>query len=149
MKKGIYCLILRNPNCSIRVGALGEISFRPGYHSYVGSARGAGGFARVRRHIQLAKHKEKAPRWHIDYLLLDENFSLTDVICAETTLNLECILACLMPGEPVPGFGCSDCNCTSHLFFCPQSPLNAAKKTFSEAGYEKYQVYTHHIAQNP
>jgi len=146
MKKGIYCLILSNPDCSIKVGALGEISFRPGYHIYVGSARGAGGFARVRRHIQLAKHKNKAPRWHIDYLLLNEKFSLRDIICAETTLNLECMLARLMPGEPVTGFGCSDCNCTSHLFFCPQNPQAAAKEVFNEAGFEKDQVNYHHIA---
>ena len=148
MKKGIYCLILSNPNFIVRVGALGEISFRRGYHIYVGSARGAGGFARVRRHIQLAKNKGKAPRWHIDYLLLNENFSLRGVICAATTMDLECMLANLMPGLPVPGFGCSDCNCISHLFFSPQNPLTTAEKAIVEAGVEKDQIIIHRIAEN-
>jgi len=117
MKKGTYCLILRNKDSSVRIGALGEISFLRGYHIYVGSTRGGGGFSRVRRHIQLANHKDKVPRWHIDYLLINENFSPISVICAATTRNLECMLANQMPGVPVPGFGCSDCNCISHLFF--------------------------------
>ncbi|MCU0632868.1 MAG: GIY-YIG nuclease family protein [Methanolinea sp.] len=116
MHKGIYCLVLRNSPCTISVGALGPITFRGGFHVYVGSALGPGGLARVARHIRCAREGLEKPRWHIDYLLVSGAFTLESVYCLETEERLECRLASIIPGRRIPGFGSSDCRCPSHLF---------------------------------
>ena len=123
MHKGIYCLVLKNPACTIRIGALGLVTFRKGYHAYVGSALGPGGLLRVRRHVRLAQNGMGKPRWHIDYILTSNAFSLVAACCFETEERLECRLASLLAGLPVPGFGCSDCHCTSHLFSYERDPV--------------------------
>ena len=82
MDKGIYCLVLRNPACTVHVGALGAQAFAAGFHVYAGSAQGSGGLQRVRRHMLLAQERDRHPKWHIDYLLTSDNFSLISVICA-------------------------------------------------------------------
>ena len=71
MDKGIYCLVFKNPACTVRIGALGPVAFREGWHIYVGSALGSGGLARLDRHIALARDRDKRPKWHVDYLLTD------------------------------------------------------------------------------
>jgi Uri superfamily endonuclease len=134
MDKGVYCLVFKNPACTVRVGALGSIAFRAGWHIYAGSALGPGGLARVRRHIRFAEERERRPKWHVDYLLSDPRFSLVYAICAQTTDPLECALAGATGGSFVPGFGCSDCRCASHLFFRPRDPRNVIKKAFQNVG---------------
>ncbi len=116
--KGVYVLILRlNETKDIRVGKLGRLHFRRGYYSYVGSAQGSAGIKRVTRHFNVARRKNTTRKWHIDYLLPH-----SEVICAvfsPTDEDIECVVAKLL-GEyssAVPGFGCSDCSCESHLFF--------------------------------
>ena len=74
MDKGIYCLVLKNPACTVRVGALGPVSFAAGWHCYIGSALGPGGLVRLERHLRLAAHRDRRPKWHIDYLLTDPRF---------------------------------------------------------------------------
>ncbi len=49
---------------TLRVGALGNLTFTGGRYFHTGSARRAIG-ARIARHLC----KEKKIRWHIDYLL--------------------------------------------------------------------------------
>ena len=132
MDKGTYCLILRNRRCRVVVGALGPISFRGGWHVYVGSAQGTGGFSRVRRHVRVANEGTGSPRWHIDYLLVHPAFSLVGVACAATTdRESECTIARLLDGVPVPGFGCSDCRCSSHLLYFTSNPERIVISTFS------------------
>lgn len=130
MDKGIYCLVFHNPACTVVVGALGEIAFHNGWHVYVGSALGTGGLKRLERHIALAEHKDKRPKWHVDYLLTGKNFPLRYAVSATTPLRLECILASALGGDCVPAFGCSDCACTSHLFFRQTDPLREVKNAF-------------------
>ncbi|MDD1715869.1 MAG: GIY-YIG nuclease family protein [Methanolinea sp.] len=122
MDRGIYCLILENAPASVSIGALGSLWFPAGFHVYVGSAQGSGGFSRVCRHLAFARGTGRGPRWHIDYLLRSPGFLIDSVICARTREPLECRMADLLTGIPVPGFGCSDCHCSSHLFFFPQYP---------------------------
>jgi Uri superfamily endonuclease len=122
MDKGIYCLILENRPVFVSIGALGNLWFPAGFHIYVGSAQGPGGLSRVSRHLAFARGEGRGPRWHIDYLLRSPRFRIDSVVCAGTLEPLECRLATLLPGIPVPGFGCSDCRCTSHLFFSPRHP---------------------------
>lgn len=122
MDKGVYCLVLENPACTVRVGALGEIAFHAGWHIYVGSALGSGGLKRLDRHISLARERNKRPKWHIDYLLIDPSLTLSYAVYAPTTERLECGLASNI-GEPgIQRFGCSDCSCRTHLFFRHRDP---------------------------
>jgi Uri superfamily endonuclease len=114
--KGIYILILRmKESKDIRVGKLGRLHFRRGYYSYVGSAQGSGGEKRITRHFNVAYGKNTTRKWHIDYLMPH-----SEVLCAvflPTSEALECTVAESLEFEGIPGFGCSDCTCRSHLFF--------------------------------
>jgi Uri superfamily endonuclease len=134
MDSGIYCLVFKNPACTVRIGALGDTAFRAGWHIYVGSALGPGGLARVRRHIRLAEKRDRRPKWHVDWLLTDPRFSLAYAICAPTPDRLECALAGVIGGQSVPGFGCSDCRCASHLFFHPRNPRKTIASAFLSIG---------------
>ncbi|MCD4744668.1 MAG: DUF123 domain-containing protein, partial [Bacteroidales bacterium] len=52
---GIYSLLLElKKDMCLTTGALGEFEFPAGYYSYTGSARGGGGFSRMRRHLDVA-----------------------------------------------------------------------------------------------
>jgi|WetSurMetagenome_2_1015567.scaffolds.fasta_scaffold41395_5 Uri superfamily endonuclease len=134
MHKGIYCLVFRNPGCTARIGARGPVVFRNGWHCYVGSALGSGGLSRLDRHIALAASRDKQPKWHVDYLLTDERFTLLYAVCALTTERFECDLARAL-GEPqVPSFGCSDCHCGSHLFFRPVNPAPEIARAIERLG---------------
>jgi endonuclease-3 len=125
--KGVYVLILRtNETKHIRVGKLGRLHFRRGYYAYVGSARGSAGSKRVTRHFSVAHGRNTTRKWHIDYLLPH-----SEVICAvfsPTDEDLECVVAKLLGeySEALPGFGCSDCLCESHLFFTGGNRMNEA-----------------------
>ena len=136
MDKGIYCLALKNPACTVEVGALGPVSFAAGWHGYIGSALGPGGLARLERHFRLAQHRDKQPKWHIDYLLTDPRFSVAFAVSAPTTGPLECRLAESLARSMagVPRFGCSDCDCPSHLFFSSDNPKTTVIAAFSGIG---------------
>lgn len=116
--KGIYVLILRlDKEKEIHVGKLGKFRFRKGHYAYIGSALGTGGFKRVTRHFNVASGKNMTRKWHIDFLLPH-----SEVVCAvliPADGSIECSMAKAV-GEfsaAIPGFGCSDCSCNSHLFF--------------------------------
>jgi len=113
--KGSYVLLIALPEQqTISVGSLKAICFPGGCYAYVGSAMG--GFeSRLSRHLQ----GNKRPHWHIDYLL--PKASITGIILCETEHRVECAIAQALKGQfdSIPGFGSSDCNCPSHLFFAP------------------------------
>jgi Uri superfamily endonuclease len=114
--KGAYCLIIDLPRESeLRVGRLGSFRFPKGTYVYTGSGM-AGIEARVSRHLK----RKKKLRWHIDYLLTAAR--VKSVIRVQASTRVECEingLAFQVPGSSavVPGFGSSDCSCTSHLAF--------------------------------
>ncbi len=134
MDKGIYCLVFRNPACTIRIGALGDIPFKAGWHIYVGSALGSGGLKRLERHIGLAKNRDRAPKWHVDYLLTDPHFLLSYAVLTITNDRLECPLATAIGGAGISGFGCSDCPCPSHLLFRSRDPQKELITAFGALG---------------
>ena len=112
--KGIYVLIIKiSQPINPKIGALGTTSFQAGLYAYVGSAQN-NLETRVKRHLR----KEKRLFWHIDYLLADPAAAVTEVYCLEGDKKCECQIAQLLAQrcEPVPGFGCSDCHCNSHLY---------------------------------
>ena len=136
MDKGIYCLVFANPGCTVTVGRLGPVAFPAGWHVYTGSALGSGGLARLDRHITLARNHDRRPTWHVDYLTAAGPFSLRAAVSAATTERLECALARSIGGPSVPGFGCSDCSCTSHLFFRPDRPVREVARAFRSLGLD-------------
>ena len=111
--KGSYILLIKLPEeQTITAGRLKTTRFPRGYYAYVGSA--LGGFkARLNRHLK----SNKKPHWHIDYLL--QKAHIDDIIVCETEKRLECRIAKAIGSQfdDIPGFGCSDCRCPSHLFF--------------------------------
>jgi endonuclease-3 len=116
--RGIYTLVLRlDCDCDLSVGALGQFHLFAGCYAYTGSARGPGGLKRVQRHREINLGSKKTRRWHIDYLLPEATW--VDVSITVTDLNLECAIAHEIGRSltAVPGFGCSDCRCLSHLHY--------------------------------
>jgi Uri superfamily endonuclease len=132
--KGVYCLIFENRACKLEVGKKGEFSFNAGFHIYVGSALGSGGFKRVKRHINLSRDRDRNPKWHVDYLHLSPAFRLVSAVYAFTSARLECVLASRIGGDFVPGFGCTDCECSSHLFYRNKNPLFEITEAFETLG---------------
>lgn len=115
-KPGTYALLLRASSAqSVEVGALGEMSVRPGWYVYVGSAFGAGGLrARVERHAR----GDGAQHWHVDYLRAVT--TLEAVWYTHDEQRRECTWAVCLADRvgarvPVAGFGASDCDCDAHL----------------------------------
>jgi Uri superfamily endonuclease len=111
--QAIYTLLIKlaQPR-DIIIGKRGDYSFRDGYYAYVGSALN-GLEQRIGRHLR----HEKKLHWHIDYLL--QYTEVRGVIYAETDSKQECRVAGELYDvlEAVPGFGCSDCRCLSHLYY--------------------------------
>ena len=100
----------------------------------MGSALGPGGLKRVKRHINLSRNKDRNPKWHVDYLHLSPAFRLVSAVYAFTSSQLECALASRIGGNFVSGFGCTDCMCSSHLFYRNKSPLLEVIETFEVLG---------------
>lgn len=122
--QGTYTLIIDIPEeKSITVGKLGNFRFPKGSYTYTGSALGKGGLSlrqRVARHLQ----KEKNKRWHIDFLLSNVDITITAIVAAHSTYNMECeinrsIIEKLGGKIIIKSFGASDCqkHCGSHLLY--------------------------------
>ena len=112
---GTYTLVIAVPDAAtVEVGALGEHTFESGWYAYTGSAFGPGGFSRVQRHRDLAAGDRDARHWHVDYLLGVEGAAVEAVVRSPGA-DIECGVAGDIEGTPTPDFGCSDCDCDSHL----------------------------------
>jgi sugar fermentation stimulation protein A len=77
---------------------------------------------RIERHRRIRKTKF----WHLDYLRERADFQAA--IPVRTGDDLECQMAQAMNGIAawnIPGFGCSDCSCESHLFGMKEDPLRS------------------------
>lgn len=112
--KGSYCLIINQENDSeIEIGKrLRKINFDKGHYVYVGSAMNSLE-ARLNRHLS----DEKKIHWHVDYLL--KQTEITDIIYNESTRRIECELSQYLSTKTdgIKDFGCSDCDCESHLYY--------------------------------
>lgn len=110
--KGCYCLVIFLSNEeTIKIGKLGKIKFKKGHYVYVGSAMNSLN-ARINRHLS----DEKKLHWHVDYLL--KNAEITQIIYNENK-KVECELSQFLSSKTkgIEGFGCSDCDCNSHLYY--------------------------------
>lgn len=109
--KGCYCLIIHVCDSkSIKVGKLGNIKFNKGYYVYVGSAMN-GLESRLKRHLS----DSKKLHWHVDYLL--KKSEIADIIYNEKR-KVECEISSYISTQAlgIENFGCSDCDCDSHLY---------------------------------
>lgn len=88
--------------------------YRKGYYVYIGSAMNSL-VPRLNRHLS----DEKKMHWHIDYLLKSPDCHIRDILFNISEERIECALAesISKDGEEIPGFGCSDCSCSSHLIY--------------------------------
>jgi Uri superfamily endonuclease len=126
-RPGTYVLVLFSPHKgSIEVGQLGQMPLERGFYVYVGSARGPGGLR-----ARLAHHQKVSPRphWHIDYLRPATRIDRVWCSYARASKEHQWAQAIKkLPGAqmPIAGFGSSDCNCESHLYFFKMRPAQAA-----------------------
>ena len=122
------------------------VHFNAGYYMYVGSAK-----ANLTKRIERHKRKRKKMHWHLDYFrghcemiaavpirtsgLPLESWSLThepypsmpSTLDPDVDVSVECALADAVRAIAewdVPKFGCSDCDCTSHLFGMKENPIH-------------------------
>ena len=119
--RGSYFLLLHLARRRrLQVGQLGSILFEKGHYVYAGSAMANLG-ARLARHCR----RRKRMHWHVDYLR--QAAGAVVPVPVRASRRLECELACgleAIMGAGVPGFGCSDCECRSHLFRSEEAPLD-------------------------
>jgi Uri superfamily endonuclease len=121
--KGTYVLILFLERAKrIQVGRLGKFYFPKGYFTYVGSALSPAGLTgRIIHHLNPIRRAH----WHIDYLRKETG--LVGVWFSLQPDRREHSWASLFRDMEkarvvVPGFGCSDCTCASHLFYFRKRP---------------------------
>jgi sugar fermentation stimulation protein A len=119
--RGSYILILRlHAGKTLNIGKLGRIEFKAGYYLYAGSAQ-----KNLTQRLERHKRERKKLFWHIDYLRAFSDFHLALPIRASDPL--ECELADALKKIStweIPGFGCSDCSCSSHLFGMSKDPIH-------------------------
>jgi len=122
---GTYVLRMRCVSArAIRIGQLGTLRLRPGYYVYVGSAFGSGGLrARIRHH----RRKSRRPHWHVDYLRLHVWLEGVVYIRGARREHEWAQAIAAMPGTSLVlrGFGSSDCDCATHLYWFATLPLLA------------------------
>lgn len=113
----------------IGVGSLGKTVFGKGDYAYVGSAMNS-----LEKRIERHARKEKKMFWHVDYLLSSPAAELQKVFAKHSGKKEECETANAIAkiGLPVPGFGCSDCKCRSHLFKISKQSLLTKLHGFKE-----------------
>lgn len=120
--RGSYLLLVKMAKKrTIQAGRLSETVFAAGYYVYVGSAMSELS-SRLARH----RRKTKNPHWHIDYLTAEASHILP--IPIRSSKRQECeiaeALSSIIKSGPT-GFGSSDCECGTHLFFSPTNPLDS------------------------
>jgi Uri superfamily endonuclease len=112
--KGVYILLINvGNNLQLKIGSLGKVNFDKGKYAYVGSAQN-----NLEKRIERHMSKNKKKFWHIDYLLGNKFTKIVDTFYKKSGKSEECRIANKLSKTelPVLKFGCSDCNCKSHLF---------------------------------
>jgi len=101
-----YVLVMElYSDSTLQIGKLGTITLSRGTYAYIGSAHSE---KRLERHLR----SQKKIHWHIDYFL--QKAKITAIYISKKP---ECELAQKIALPYIPGFGCSDCRCPSHLFY--------------------------------
>jgi sugar fermentation stimulation protein A len=134
---GGYILVLKNSSRKVvRVGRLGDITFKKGYYAYVGSALKSLS-NRVHRH----GIKTKKKHWHIDYIV-PTHMQLEKTYLIRRRDRIEAKLAERFTRNCdgyIDGFGASDSAAPSHLFYFTSSP---AKERFFQDAVLDFRTFT-------
>ena len=122
LKIGTYIVVLKSSHAkTVQIGRLGQLKINKGYYVYIGSAMGPGGvISRLKHHSKISKK----PHWHLDYLRAETEFY--EAYALYSPERKECEWATFLSktevvNEPMKGFGSSDCQCNTHLFYFPSS----------------------------
>jgi len=133
--RGSYVLLLfLKKDCLIRIGALGPLHFKKGFYTYVGSALGNITIdRRIKRYKKLLKNKKGNLKWHIDYLLVNDNVKLVESFTFASETKNECLISKKLESlanDSVMKFGSSDCKsgCKSHLHYFRKNPRKSLEK---------------------
>ena len=144
---GVYIMVMHlDHELDLEIGSKGMMHFNAGYYMYAGSAK-----ANLTKRIERHKRKRKKMHWHLDYFrgycemiaavpirtsgLALESWSLThepypsmpSMPDPDVDVSVECALADAVRAIAewdVPKFGCSDCDCMSHLFGMTENPIH-------------------------
>jgi sugar fermentation stimulation protein A len=120
--RGSYLLLTQlQRKAALKAGRLPRRIFSAGYYTYVGSAMNSMS-SRLARH----RRQDKKIHWHIDHLTAQASHVLP--LPMRSSDRRECEIAkglssIMQPGQA--GFGSSDCDCATHLFFSPTNPLES------------------------
>ena len=118
---GDYMIVLHlDKDMDISIGSQGLRYFPAGYYVYVGSAK-RNLAARIARH----RRQRKQFHWHIDYLR--QKAEIVADIPIRTADDLEHDLAGAVNNLAdwrIDQFGCTDCQCASHLFGFYSNPVH-------------------------
>lgn len=114
----IYVMVIYSDNVKIKVGSIGEIEFCQGFYGYIGSSRSSN-FARLKRHKDISINNNNTRHWHIDYLNGNENTKLYGAYITQSAK--ECVVSESINLDMIEKFGCSDCDCESHLKYHPST----------------------------
>jgi sugar fermentation stimulation protein A len=118
---GVYMLALQiDQEQMISIGGRGEVRFAAGWYIYAGSAR-----RNLTKRVGWHLRRRKRFHYHIDYLRA--RASAVRAFPVRGSRVEECRLASLLRAaarSEVRGFGCSDCDCPSHLFYFRENPAH-------------------------
>ena len=129
--RGSYILLMKlNDNKEIIFGKNNQFLFKKGFYIYVGSALN-GLVQRINRHLT----KSKKTHWHIDYFL--KHTKIIAIYYKKNKIKEECIIANKLKNKLIliPKFGCSDCNCKTHLFYGSYKNIISSMKNLKMKRY--------------
>jgi Uri superfamily endonuclease len=127
---GVYILVIELPVAAEIHTLRRSFLLDKGFYAYIGSAMN-GLEARIRRHLS----PDKKHHWHIDFLL--DKSKIRAVVSAQTGERMECKIADHFSDlESLIGFGSSDCQCRSHLFYASdlERLISHAQTIFTHLG---------------
>ncbi len=131
-EKGVYALCVRvTTNQTIEIGKLGRRELSAGVYVYIGSALNSLP-GRISRYLR----RDRKKHWHIDYLLDAKAVQPLGVAWKLTNRRIECSISRKIENNAstsVNGFGCSDCDCSSHLHLFPF--FQEAAKAITNLGF--------------
>ncbi|WP_448589565.1 GIY-YIG nuclease family protein [Thermodesulfobium sp.] len=116
--KSYVIILFLEKNRILNIGKLGKIFFKSGFYVYCGSAK-KNIKQRIKRHAKAFKRHH----WHVDYLR--QYCKFIDSFIADGT-KTECEISKKLKDiseNSILGFGCSDCNCISHLYYFNTNPI--------------------------
>lgn len=119
MDSGCYLVLMNIPErCTVKIGALGDVEISQGWYIYCGSAKKTL-TARLNRHLRI----RKGVHWHMDYLRQKADKVIGIPIRTQDSIEHDLARGIAQICEwQVDGFGCSDCQCSSHLFGFSEDP---------------------------